>query len=841
MKATTGPAPLFLHPSAASTIPADLRALPRWLCWCMEDNRKTPKDPRRPRHKGGFAWGDCTRLADFGTAFASARAAGEGFGVGFVLLLEDGFTALDLDDCLDAEGVAKPWARPLLDKLEDLGAYVEISARSQGLRSIVRGTLPAAFSEVVLDGKAEGWSSGRWVAFTGRRISDGDEIPEADPVELLAPYAKPKQAPPSARPQESNGTRPEPEGCPERILRKLLEDAEEKLGNGAYRNKLLFDSLVQARDNGASREQAEGFMRDFIALCERHPRDHSFEPKEARDTLRSVFSKPARDPWSDSLDALANSPGIAEQRPQGFLIGESPDPEEDAPPTQWGAPGNEGEASNPATFEWKEPKLLDVEAEVPPIPPGVLRAFPDWILSPIIATAETFESAEDFGVLSALAALSFVGLGTVTTKSFAKWHKPQPVNFFALATAPPGRGKSETLALFCGPLDEIEENRLRIARRDFAREAARREVAKATLGKLKESAAKGDGAAMDQFLDLSEEAAREPLLSPRNRIASQSTPEALADVALTNGGQFCLLSAEPEALAQLLPTYRNGPKIVPEVVTSAFDAKACRQVRSGEGKTREIPSVHGVLCILAQGTQLGRILCEPTFAESGFLSRCLLSAPKLPPKTGDPEDGRGVSARVEEAYRSRLVELGEWLAQFKSPGVIQYSTEALAELKPLYRELNARRDNEGGDLHKLAVSLARVEQVAIRVGALVHLARHERKAFELPVEGDVAAAACDLARYHCEHAKAMLAPTDPAIDLARKVLDLAMRQGQRADWRPIQQSLKRGTGWAHIEAAVELLEERHLARRLEEPASPQGGRPRVFLDVNPALFERGKG
>src|SRR5690606_37862763 len=156
------------------------------------------------------AWGDCTRLADFGTAFASARAAGEGYGVGFVLLLEDGFAALDLDDCLDAEGVAKPWARPLLDGLELLDAYLEVSPRGRGLRAFVKAELPRAVKHLLAPegDKLEAWSHSRWVSITGRRISEESEVPECDVVELLATIAPEVKGEPPSDPQENhhNGT-----------------------------------------------------------------------------------------------------------------------------------------------------------------------------------------------------------------------------------------------------------------------------------------------------------------------------------------------------------------------------------------------------------------------------------------------------------------------------------------------------------------------------------------------------------------------------------------------------------------------------------------------------------
>ena len=101
-----------------SNIPAELRALPQWVCWHYEDrNGKPTKPPIQAKSNGKLLnakSNDPATWADFETAVAAAvRLNLEG--VGLNVWIDDNLTGLDLDHVFDpATGELDPLAREVL-------------------------------------------------------------------------------------------------------------------------------------------------------------------------------------------------------------------------------------------------------------------------------------------------------------------------------------------------------------------------------------------------------------------------------------------------------------------------------------------------------------------------------------------------------------------------------------------------------------------------------------------------------------------------------------------------------------------------------------------------------
>ena len=119
-----------------SNIPAELRALPQWVCWHYEDrNGKPTKPPIQAKSNGKLLnakSNDPATWADFETAVAAAvRLNLEG--VGLNVWIDDNLTGLDLDHVFDpATGELDPLAREVLARFA--GTYAEISPSGTGLR-----------------------------------------------------------------------------------------------------------------------------------------------------------------------------------------------------------------------------------------------------------------------------------------------------------------------------------------------------------------------------------------------------------------------------------------------------------------------------------------------------------------------------------------------------------------------------------------------------------------------------------------------------------------------------------------------------------------------------------
>ena len=132
--ADSGAAAPVCHP--LSNIPAELRALPQWVCWHYEERKGKPtKPPIQAKSNGELLKAQTDNPAtwsDFETAIAAAvRLNLEG--VGLNLWESDGLTGLDLDHVFDpATGELDPLAIEVLARFA--GTYAEISPSGTGLR-----------------------------------------------------------------------------------------------------------------------------------------------------------------------------------------------------------------------------------------------------------------------------------------------------------------------------------------------------------------------------------------------------------------------------------------------------------------------------------------------------------------------------------------------------------------------------------------------------------------------------------------------------------------------------------------------------------------------------------
>lgn len=175
--------------------PAELRDLQGWLIWRFEPDASNPngKPLKVPYYAdGGKRHGKQGGIDDRGrmTTFAAARdaAARRGFtGVGLALMPEFGITALDFDNCVDAQG-------KLPTEIEQIASqtYAEYSPSGKGIRAFVRGSYGNRKSPTEgNDYGFETFTSSGFVTFTGNAMPYTDilglEDTIADLDALVAP------------------------------------------------------------------------------------------------------------------------------------------------------------------------------------------------------------------------------------------------------------------------------------------------------------------------------------------------------------------------------------------------------------------------------------------------------------------------------------------------------------------------------------------------------------------------------------------------------------------------------------------------------------------------------
>ena len=128
-------------------IPAAMADAPRWV----------RADGKRPITRTG-APASSTNPSTWGSFDEVQQGAGDGYGV----MLGGGLGCYDLDNALEC-GAAKPWAREIIESIEEPIVYVEKSVSARGLHVFVQLAEQRGTRRDVGDGSVEKYSYGRFI------------------------------------------------------------------------------------------------------------------------------------------------------------------------------------------------------------------------------------------------------------------------------------------------------------------------------------------------------------------------------------------------------------------------------------------------------------------------------------------------------------------------------------------------------------------------------------------------------------------------------------------------------------------------------------------------------
>lgn len=159
----------------ANNIPDEIKDLDSWLMWRYEENPRPGKKPLKvpywvdghKRHGELGGRKDRSRLAPFDDAMTAAKAAGFD-GVGLAIMEEHDLTVLDIDDCIDTDGVISEFARTVIGS----GTYVERSPSGRGLRAVYHGAIvPGEKRNFRIENgeRVEVYCGAAYTTFTGNR------------------------------------------------------------------------------------------------------------------------------------------------------------------------------------------------------------------------------------------------------------------------------------------------------------------------------------------------------------------------------------------------------------------------------------------------------------------------------------------------------------------------------------------------------------------------------------------------------------------------------------------------------------------------------------------------
>ena len=164
-------------------IPAELKALPNWVCFCIEKS-KDDKPTKVPYQANDLKLKASSTDAATWTTFGKAVAASPRFdGLGF-MFSGSGYAGIDLDHCVGQDGVLEEWAETIVDSF---ATYSEFSVSRTGVHLICKGQLDGPGRK---HGGIEAYCRARYFTMSGAAVPGSVPTIEDRQDELTAFVAR---------------------------------------------------------------------------------------------------------------------------------------------------------------------------------------------------------------------------------------------------------------------------------------------------------------------------------------------------------------------------------------------------------------------------------------------------------------------------------------------------------------------------------------------------------------------------------------------------------------------------------------------------------------------------
>jgi hypothetical protein len=178
------------------SVPTEMKSLDQWVVWRKVHRggnaTKVPFRATMPILEASST--DPSTWSSFRVALdAFSNPASKLDGIGLVFSEGDPYAGVDLDNCLDKNGVMLPWAREILARLP---GYAEVSPSGKGVKLFVRGAVPEGKGRKKQQlgqdrlGAIECYDRGRYFTVTGRLIHPDHASPVDAQAELSALHAE---------------------------------------------------------------------------------------------------------------------------------------------------------------------------------------------------------------------------------------------------------------------------------------------------------------------------------------------------------------------------------------------------------------------------------------------------------------------------------------------------------------------------------------------------------------------------------------------------------------------------------------------------------------------------
>jgi hypothetical protein len=414
--------------------------------------------------------------------------------------------------------------------------------------------------------------------------------------------------------------------------------------------------------------------------------------------------------------------------------------------------------------DWPDPVPID-RPDLPAFPvealPGPLRAWVD-------ATAEAAQVPADLPALLGLAVCAGAVARRVEIEPWRGYR--EPLNLYAVCLQDPASRKSAVFREALAPLRTVEAELIEAARPEVARAQSDRRMREIELGKLEQSAAKGDHDAREKALRLAEELAQQPVPVLPKLLVDDAIAEAVEMLLAAQGGRLVVAGAEGGVFDVMAGRYSSGMANI-DCFLKGHSGDDLRVDRISRGSV-VVDRCCLTLAYAIQPEVIRGMAAQRAFRGRGLIGRFIYGMPasRLGSRriNSDP-----VPPFVSASYQAAVRRLCDITPADGGPAVLRLSPGAADCFRDWAVEVEAMLGPDGR-LSSMRDWGGKLVGLTARLAGLIHLVSSgDRDAIAMPVGVDAIEAAIRIGRWaipHAEGAIALMVADDGSSDDAAYVL-----------------------------------------------------------------------
>lgn len=780
------------------TIPQEIIENGLFCCWSYEErNGKQTKVPYNPRTGERAKSNDPQSFTDYQTASRVSHQY-DGMGLGVM----NGICAIDLDQCIDADGNYNQIAAEIIAMMH---SYTELSPSGTGVHILFQaeGFCYDTNRYFIMNRQAgiEVYVAGatsKYVTITGQTCTAYEFGDRSDELHQMLERFMVRSQPAARNAINAVNT----DFTTDQLLNKALRS----------RNAATFQRLWSGDTAGyPSHSEADQALCAHLAFwtgCDAVKMDTMFRQ-----------SGLMRDKWDRKQAGSSYGQITIQNAIRNCSEVYTPRGQQQAQP-----------ASAPTT-QPEEPKFLPVKPLTPQsseLPPFPVECLPEPLHSYVSAVAEHSQTSPDMAAV--------IGLGTLAVCLQSKYRVEgspgyyEPLSLYTVVIAPPGERKSSVMNDMTRALHDYadEYNRARSAdikanRRE--RESLQRQI-NAQQKKAEQSGRWEDEVQLNVLNDQLEAL---PELKPARFFADDCSSEALTSLMAENGGVIAVISTEGGVFDMMNGRYSNKINIDVWLKGHCGDAiyvdRKCR-----EAECIQHPALSAILSI--QPCVLEEIMTNATMSGRGLIARFLYASP--PSRIGSRSfTSRPIPPEIEADYRSMIYRLMA-LERPEEPRTLMLAPDTTALIADYFQHHERFLVGEGQAISDWA---SKYIGAVLRIAGLIHATEMQPEGSPIITEATMARAIC-IGQYFLRHAlyAYSMMGTDLSIQKARFVLAKLRKKEITQIKRSELFQMCRGKFFKKTEELLPTLEllADHGYIRMEEPEHFTIGRPPdTRIIVNP--------